>query len=126
MLLPDPKPSEQRALSSGATTFVDVRAHPYLTESKVVAQTASLAAGVVYTSLLAAIFLPALAILRTRLRALAEVECPGKTEEEQTKWLTQRGLIATLPKQVASALAVLAPLLVGGPGSLLAKLLGGD
>ena len=79
-------------------------------------------AGGFYSLLLASMFLPAFALVRLKLRDLALTECPETfTEIERSKWLADHDLEASIPRQVTAALAVLAPILVGGPGSELLK-----
>jgi hypothetical protein len=79
-------------------------------------------AGAFYSLLLASMFLPAFALVRLKLRDLALNECPETfTEIERSKWLADHDLEASIPRQITAALAVLAPILVGGPGSELLK-----
>lgn len=126
MLVADsPAAAEPAAAASGEASAA-TSAPEYLADQKRIPESVSLAAGIVYSALLAGIFLPAFGMLRSRMRALADTHCPGVPEDEREEWLTKQGLVATLPKQALSALAVLAPLLVGGPGSLLGRIFGGD
>lgn len=75
--------------------------------------------GTTYTLLLIAVFVPAMAILAHRGRALA----PDRDPKAADRWMEEQGLRSPLTAQVSRVLAVLGPLLAGGPAPLLLDLL---
>lgn len=91
--------------------------------AKQMASTAGILAGAFYSVLLAAIFIPAFAVLGAQSRALADGGLADKSESEKSTWLTAQGLSGSLPRQLGSLAAVLAPIIVGGPGTALVKAL---
>jgi hypothetical protein len=96
---------------------------PYLTNKDDVATTVGMVAGTFYTVLLSVIFLPAFAVMRWRADAAAARACAANpTEAARQEWLTKHDLGPAMPKQLTSLLALLGPVLVGGPGTALLKL----
>lgn len=71
------------------------------------------------TLLLAAIYIPAFLILRSRAIALAD---PGLTPEAREKWLKERGLSVSFTEHLPRVAAILGPLLAGPLGDLLGRL----
>lgn len=72
--------------------------------------------GAFYSILLASIFVPGLTLLRLTVSRLANAANVGVTSEERARWISINSLDVSIPKGVLSALAVLAPLIIGGPG----------
>lgn len=71
--------------------------------------------GLVYSLLLAVMYLPAALVLRERARVLAE-QVPGG-EAERKKWREDNGLAFSLPIQWSRVVAVLAPMLASVPAA---------
>jgi hypothetical protein len=69
--------------------------------------------GLVFTVLLAAIYLPALVILRRRAWQLARSRNPGSDMGAQQEWLAKRNLSISLPSGFLQAVALLSPAVVG-------------
>jgi hypothetical protein len=75
-----------------------------------------------YTLILVAIYLPALFILRNRACTLINhEECP--TPPAREKWLQERGLSISISAYVPRLAAILAPLLAGPLGDMVARFL---
>lgn len=66
--------------------------------------------GIYYTLLLASVYLPSYAIIRSRAHSLVPVDESGDLAD---KWLKDRGLGSTLPELLPRILAILAPFIVG-------------
>ena len=79
------------------------------------------ALGIYYTILLAAIYLPAAMVLRSRALSLADVN--GQPPEKQDEWLKARGLALTYTEYVPRLVAIIAPLLAAPVGSLVKAVL---
>jgi len=97
----------------------------YLDKTASVSTTATMLAGVFYSVLLCAIFIPAFAVIQRRLNALAESAEPNGSPAKRSQWLTTRNLSLDLPKQLATITALAGPALVGGPINVLLKALTG-
>lgn len=75
----------------------------------------SLANGVFYTMLLAAIFTPFFMIMNKYAQDLVEKQNPTKSFQEKKKWLKEHDLTTGVTQQVLQIVLALAPALVGGP-----------
>ena len=71
--------------------------------------------GSFYSIFLAGIFVPAIIQLRRQASRLANVAMPSAVAKERNKWLEENAIEGTFPRQLVSALAVIAPLIAGGP-----------
>lgn len=72
--------------------------------------------GTFYTILLAAVFVPALVLMRTAARSLGRSALGAGTHPPTIeKWLEERAIGASVNRKIASTVAVFAPLLAGGP-----------
>jgi len=84
----------------------------------------SASTGAVWTFILLGIYLPTLAVLRTRARTLAFEAVDEKTPEKIEQWLASQGLTVHFPQSLAQIGALLSPLLIGGPASPLIGIFG--
>lgn len=71
--------------------------------------------GAFYSILLAVIFVPAFIQLGEIADRLVGEESPNATEPERNAWFVNHALDYSVPRQLFSALAILSPLLAGGP-----------
>jgi hypothetical protein len=95
----------------------------YLTDIKQATSASAAIIGILHSASLCVIFLPVFALNRGSARRLAARDLPEGTEEDREKWLTARALHAPLARQLANAVALLAPVLAGAPGALLLQVL---
>jgi len=72
--------------------------------------------GVFYTTLLVAIYLPALFLLRQRADRVAGAEATPAAHDE---WLAKRGLKVSIPEALPRIVALLAPILAADASKLL-------
>jgi hypothetical protein len=84
----------------------------------------SASTGAVWTFILVGIYLPTLAVLHIRARALAFEAVDEKTPEKIEQWLANHGLDFHLSQSLAQTGALLSPFLIGGPASQLLGILG--
>jgi hypothetical protein len=105
---------EVTALYTWAASLTDPKLH-WGVEGNEIAQSMGLLTGSFYSILLAAIFLPVFAVLRTQAERLADLANPTNLGAVRSKWLADNSLEASIPKQIISLLAVLAPAIAGGP-----------
>jgi hypothetical protein len=84
-------------------------------------KTVAFAMGLVYSVGLVCLYLPSVMVMHYRARRIA-AEDSTLGLPSRIKWLDERGLGATISKQVASLVAVLGPTLVGGPALAIAEL----
>jgi hypothetical protein len=84
----------------------------------------SASTGAVWTFILLGIYLPTLAVLHIRARALAFEAVDEKTPEKIEQWLANHGLDFHLSQSLAQTGALLSPFLIGGPASQLLGILG--
>jgi hypothetical protein len=96
----------------------------YAAGSKIIPEAMGWLAGSFYSILLAAIFVPTFSILRYEAEHLADKAKPNKPAVVREKWLVDHAIATSIPKQFVSAIAVLAPLIAGGPLSQLLELIG--
>jgi len=82
---------------------------------KEIANAVSTAVGGYWTFVLAGMYVPAAARLKTVLAAAARGQVEQETPERVDAWLRERGLTLSLGHQVARLAALLGPLLAGGP-----------
>jgi hypothetical protein len=85
-----------------------------------IASMTSLSVGTVLTLMLLAIYGPAALVLRMRVMAVAARENP----KDPDAWIREHGLESSLPQHLTRLAAVLAPLLAGGPLTMLLKAAG--
>lgn len=97
-----------------------------LNENQAAAVTASaiVPTGTFFSLFLAAAYLPAALILRERGMALARSALPLEGPAAQGQWLHNNGLGTSVASQVTSLLALLGPVLAGGPLNAFAHALG--
>lgn len=84
--------------------------------------------GLVYTLLLAVLYVPAALLLMGRARALAAIEVDGGSTApaaDRDAWLTRHGLAFSLANHWGKALTVLSPWLTAGPAAFLSQYLSG-
>lgn len=85
----------------------------------------SAAMGLLWTLLLLGIYAPAALILRQDALRLAQAATATDSESSRSEWLSKNHLAVPLWQQLTSLLAILAPLLAGGPGATLIEILVG-
>lgn len=85
-----------------------------------IASVTSLSVGTVLTLMLLAIYGPAALVLRMRVMAVAARENP----RDPDAWIREHGLDSSMPQHLTRLGAVLAPLLAGGPLTMLLKAAG--
>lgn len=76
---------------------------------------ASVSTGTFFSLFLASAYVPAAVILRRRGSALAERVLPGELPAARTDWLEKNGLGSSVSTQVSTLVALLGPILAGGP-----------
>jgi hypothetical protein len=80
--------------------------------------------GLAFTLILAALFVPAWAILRRRAWQVAHTAMPEATFVEQDKWLTDRKMAFTVYQHFGQWLAILAPVGPSAGASTIVTLFG--
>lgn len=103
-------------LPSGSTYFSNATELP---------QAMGILNGSFYSIFLAGVFVPAIVQLRRQAARLANLALPAASAAERSKWLEEHAIEGTFPRQLVSALAVIAPLLAGGPLVSLLELIAG-
>lgn len=123
---------EASALYSWAGTMIQPAMVPVSPDSSIayfdggdaLARTMGPLVGTFYTIMLAAVFVPALVLMRIAARRLAWQELGDTALEPQLeKWLEERAILASVPRQLGATLAVFAPLIAGGPLSAILQAL---
>lgn len=87
----------------------------YFSSTSEVAKGFSLANGVFYSMLLAAIFTPAFVIMNKFAKDFAHQQNPEKTNKEKQEWLEENDLASGIPQRVVQIFLALAPAVVGVP-----------
>ncbi len=85
----------------------------------------SASTGAIWTFLLLGIFGPSFYILRERARSLALASGEETTPQSIDEWLAEKGLKIQLPQILAQVIALLSPLIAGGPAAPLLHLVTG-
>lgn len=93
-------------------------------EAAAVTSSATVPTGTFFSLFLAAAYLPAALILRERGMALARSALPLDGPAAHGQWLQNNGLGISITSQVTSLLALLGPVLAGGPLNAFAHALG--
>jgi hypothetical protein len=109
---------EVTALYGWAASLTDTKLH-FGADASVIPETMGALSGSFYSLLLAAIFLPAFVILRSSAEQLADKAKNGKPAAERSTWMAANAIESSFPKKLLSVLAVLAPLIAGGPATKL-------
>jgi hypothetical protein len=85
---------------------------------------AAVPTGTFFSLFLAAVYIPAALILRERGTALVRIALPGAGLPEQVRWLEENGLTTPVSSQITALVALLGPVLAGGPLNALAQVFG--
>lgn len=85
----------------------------------------SASTGAVWTLILLGIYVPSLLVLQTRARHLALSSVEEKTPQKIDEWLLKNGLTSQLSQKLAQVLALLSPLIIGGPAAPFLQLVTG-
>jgi hypothetical protein len=85
---------------------------------------AAVPTGTFFSLFLAAVYVPAALILRERGAALVRIALPGAGLPEQARWLEEHGLTTPVSSQITALVALLGPVLAGGPLNALAQVFG--
>lgn len=93
-------------------------------QAKAITTSATVPTGTFFSLFLAAAYVPAALILRERGLALAQAVLPLEGPAARGQWLQSNGLAISVTSQVASLLALLGPVLAGGPLNAFAHALG--
>ena len=105
---------EVTALYQWAVNLLDPT-YARVEDSKDLPQAMGLLTGSFYSLLLASIFVPTYGTLRVHAEHLADNAKPTATAAERKAWLIDNAIDASVPRQILSILAVLSPLIAGGP-----------
>jgi hypothetical protein len=113
---------EVSALYAWAASLVNAK-RALGVDTSVISDTMGAVGGSYYSLLLATIFVPVFVALRNRAEEITDRAREKIPVVDQAKWFTENPIESSIPRQIISALAVLAPLIAGGPlTQLLAKL----
>jgi hypothetical protein len=77
----------------------------------------SASTGAVWTLILLGIYVPSLLVPQTRARHLAISSAQEKTPQKIDEWLLNNGLTSQLSQKLVQILALLSPLIIGGPAA---------
>jgi hypothetical protein len=114
---------EMDALYHWATTVATLPGLPKGTAEAITAS-AIIPTGTFFSLFLAAAYVPAALILRERALELASTALPSEGPAAQGEWLQKRGLGISVSAQLTSLMALLGPVLAGGPLNALAQAFG--
>jgi hypothetical protein len=110
---------EVTALYNWAVGFLTIE-DGYVSKLELIPTAMGALNGAYYTIFLSAIFAPALMLMHGMVNSAAIVANPTASPAERSKWLSDIGVATDLPKKIFSVLAILAPMIAGGPlGKLL-------
>ena len=81
--------------------------------------------GAVWTLILLSIYLPSILVLRIRARELVPAAKEGETPSDMNEWQSKHGLAPKFRDNLVQIIALLSPLIVGGPAAPFIRLLTG-
>jgi hypothetical protein len=79
--------------------------------------------GAVWTLILLSIYLPSILVLRIRARELALGATEGETSHDVNEWQSKHGLSPQFRDKLVQIIALLSPLIVGGPAAPFLRLI---